>query len=244
MPSGIRIKNAKKFDIAYLLRDGERGIAILIVLSFHLAVSRGARMAFPDLTLSQNIICHIFMLNWIGVDLFCRRDFLLVVSYSITGKYSNFYSVFSARCRPCRILPLYIVLLRSFAMASAPLTVERRYCTLRTPPSYIVLAAFIVYTEPRFRIREYMDRQYMVIGYRGTILYFEFLLAPELPKEIYPSCIMRRDFNKCRLSAWNVDLFRFRSRPDDLPSCFLSNGYFTDRYSCRLGRFAMSIGQK
>ena len=215
--------------------DGVRGIAILMVLSFHWIFASLPGWHSPDLNLSQNIIRHIFMLNWIGVDLFFVLSGFLIGGIILdNGKYSNFYSVFYVR-RACRILPLYIVLLLDSRYGIGAAAVERRYCTLRTPPSYIGLAAFIVYTEPRSRIREYMDRQYMVIGYRGTILYFESLLAPELPKEICPSCIMRRDFNKCRLSAWNVDLFRFRSRPDDLPSYFLSNGYFADRYSCRLG---------
>src|SRR3954447_7067872 len=99
--------------------DGVRGIAILMVLSFHWIFASLPGWHSPDLTLSQSIIHHIFMLNWIGVDLFFVLSGFLIGGIILdNGKYSNFYSVFYVR-RACRILPLYIVLLLTLAVVSA-----------------------------------------------------------------------------------------------------------------------------
>lgn len=86
--------------------DGLRGIAILLVLTFHL-------LSFGPLT-------SVFMFGWMGVDLFFVLSGFLITGILIDTKNEKaFYKTFLIR-RALRILPLYYAVVIAFALI-APL---------------------------------------------------------------------------------------------------------------------------
>jgi peptidoglycan/LPS O-acetylase OafA/YrhL len=99
--------------------DGIRGIAILMVLSFHWIFASLPGWHSPELTESEDIVRHIFMLNWTGVDLFFVLSGFLIGGIIVDNRSAtNFFGVFYAR-RAFRILPLYALILLSFVILSA-----------------------------------------------------------------------------------------------------------------------------
>ena len=89
--------------------DGIRGIAILLVLTYHYFFNG----AVVDSQLANQFL-KLLYLGWSGVDLFFVLSGFLIVGVLLDSKNSsNFFSVFYIR-RALRILPLYYVLLASF----------------------------------------------------------------------------------------------------------------------------------
>jgi peptidoglycan/LPS O-acetylase OafA/YrhL len=96
--------------------DGLRGIAILLVLSFHWIFASLPGWHSPELTLWESLLRHATMLDWIGVDLFFVLSGFLIGGIIFDNRdAANFFSVFYIR-RGFRILPLYFVLLAAFAL--------------------------------------------------------------------------------------------------------------------------------
>src|SRR5436190_21248229 len=98
--------------------DGLRGIAILIVLGFHLGyVGVIALMGGPSAWTA------ILGLGWSGVDLFFVLSGFLLGGILIDNRdASNLFRVFYAR-RACRILPLYYLVVGGILFTASPVLV-------------------------------------------------------------------------------------------------------------------------
>jgi peptidoglycan/LPS O-acetylase OafA/YrhL len=103
--------------------DGLRGVAILMVLSFHFINNQltGAQFGF------KSSLAKITSFGWIGVDLFFVLSGFLIGSILIRNKRSkNYFSTFYIR-RLVRIMPNYYLLLVVFLIISAIPTFQSNY---------------------------------------------------------------------------------------------------------------------
>lgn len=88
--------------------DGIRGLAILLVMTYHFSISFQQEEHFSQL---DSIIATIFQMGWIGVDLFFVMSGFLITSILYTSTdHKNYFKNFYIR-RFLRIFPLYYAVL-------------------------------------------------------------------------------------------------------------------------------------
>jgi peptidoglycan/LPS O-acetylase OafA/YrhL len=93
--------------------DGLRGLAILLVLIWHIQ-----RLFPPDTGFVASIAHTIFRLSWSGVDLFFVLSGFLIGGVLLDNRQAiNYWSVFYTR-RAFRILPLYLTVVASFIVST------------------------------------------------------------------------------------------------------------------------------
>ena len=95
--------------------DGIRGLAILLVLILHYSVE----LSFQHITVEWQLrALSLFRLSWSGVDLFFVLSGFLIGGILVDAKHaSGYYRTFYLR-RLYRIVPLYVVLIATFAIGA------------------------------------------------------------------------------------------------------------------------------
>ncbi len=97
--------------------DGLRGIAILMVISWHYVHVGLARSAVEDNGFIIRVIGFVTMFSWSGVDLFFVLSGFLIGGISMDNRNSmSFFKTFYIR-RILRILPLYFIFIFIFYIA-------------------------------------------------------------------------------------------------------------------------------
>ena len=111
-PASEILSPAKKHEVIPEL-DGVRGIAILLVLLFHL------ELAYPPAI--PRIFFAPLLIGWSGVDLFFVLSGFLITGILIdTRECRNYFSSFYMR-RVLRIMPLYLLAVFAYFVVALPL---------------------------------------------------------------------------------------------------------------------------